>query len=133
MIKGLMGTTGVIVSGGNTSLPYIGPNASNPIQGMIRVNNADFEVFNGSAWQSLPSSYATVSLDQETQDLLMWARTQRQLEWNRATLIENNPALQKAYEAVQRAEANFDILSKFVEHDKEYTSVLAGYNFSSSP
>jgi hypothetical protein len=100
---------------------------------MIRVNNADFEVFNGSAWQSLPSSYATVSLDQETQDLLMWARTQRQLEWNRATLIANNPALENAYKAVLRAEANFDILSKFVEHDKEYKSVLAGYNLSSSP
>jgi hypothetical protein len=117
MIKGLMGTTGVTVSGGNTSLPYISPNANNPIQGMIRVNNADLEVFNGTGWQSLPSSYATVTLDQETQDLLMWARTQRQLEMNRATLIENNPALENAYKAILRAEQNFDILSKFVEND----------------
>ena len=117
MIKGLMGTTGVTVSGGNTSLPYISPNANNPIQGMIRVNNADLEVFNGTGWQSLPSSYATVTLDQETQDLLMWARTQRQLQLIRATLISNNPALENAYKAVLRAEKNFDILSKFVEND----------------
>jgi len=117
MIKGLMGTGGLTVNGGNVSLPYISPNASNPVHGMIRINNTDFEVFNGTSWQQLPSSYATVSLDQDTQDLLQWARTQRQLEQNRATLIENNPALENAYRAVLRAEANFDILSKFVEND----------------
>jgi hypothetical protein len=117
MIKGLMGTTGVTVAGGDTSLPYIPPNANNPIQGMIRVNNADLEVFNGTGWQSLPSSYATVTLDQDTQDLLQWARTQRALERNRAVLIELNPALENAYKAILRAEQNFDILSKFVEND----------------
>jgi len=128
MIKGIMGTPGVTVSGGNTSLPYIGSNANNPIQGMIRINNTDLEVFNGTGWQSLPSSYATVSLDQDTQDLLQWARTQRQLELNRATLIENNPALEKAYKAILRAEQNFDILSKFVEEDQH--GIVVGYNFN---
>jgi len=117
MIKGLMGTQGITVSGGDVSLPYIPPNANNPIQGMIRINNTDFEVFNGTGWQSLPSSYATVKLDQDTQDLLTWARTQRTLERNRAVLIENNPALENAYKAILRAEANFDILTKFVEND----------------
>jgi hypothetical protein len=119
MIKGLMGTTGVTVAGGNVSLPYIGSNTTNPIQGMIRINNTDFEVFNGTGWQQLPSSYATVGLDQDSQDLLQWARTQRQLDLDRKTLIKNNPALAKAYEAVKRAEDNFDILSKFVEHDND--------------
>jgi hypothetical protein len=117
MIKGLMGTCGVTVSGGNTSLPYISSNPNNPIQGMIRINNTEFEVFNGTGWQSLPSSYATVSIDQEILDLIQWARTQRQLEQNRDTLIKNNPALEKAHEAIKRAEANFELLEKFVEHD----------------
>lgn len=117
MIKGLMGTCGVTVSGGDTSLPYINQNPSNPIQGMIRINMTALEVFNGTVWQTLPSSYATVTLDQDILDIIQWARTQRTLEMNRATLIANNPALEKAYEAVKRAEANFDILSKFVEHD----------------
>lgn len=117
MIKGLTGTCGVTVSGGDTSLPYINQNPNNPIQGMIRINMTALEVFNGTSWQSLPSSYATVSLDQDTQDLLQWARTQRTLERNRAVLIENNPALENAYKAILRAEQNFDILSKFVEND----------------
>jgi hypothetical protein len=117
MIKGIMGNKGVVVSGGDTSLPYINQNPNNPIQGMIRINMTALEVFNGTAWQALPSSYATVSLDQDSLDLLQWARTQRQLELNRATLIENNPALENAYKAILRAEQNFDILSKFVEND----------------
>jgi hypothetical protein len=122
MIKGIMGSQGVVVSGGNTALPYIGSNAANPIQGMMRVNGTEIEVFNNTGWQTIGTSYATVSLDPESQDLLQWARTQRQLEQNRATLIKNNPALQKAYEAVKRAEDNFDILSKFVEYDVDYVS-----------
>jgi hypothetical protein len=117
MIKGLQGTIGVTVNGGMNSLPYIAPNNNNPVQGMIRINNTDLEVFNGTVWQSLPSSYATVSLDQDTQDLLQWARAQRTMAMNRLTLAQNNPALMKALEAVKRAEDNFELLSKFVEYD----------------
>jgi hypothetical protein len=128
MIKGIMGNKGVVVSGGDVSTPYINNNSSNPIQGMIRLWGTDFQVFDGTAWIQLASSYATVSLDQETKDLLQWARTQRQIEQNRATLIENNPALENAYRAVLRAEQNFDILSKFVENDEP--GIVVGYNFN---
>jgi hypothetical protein len=131
MIKGIMGNKGVVVSGGDVSTPYINNNSSNPIQGMIRLWGNDFQVFDGNMWIQLASSYATVSLDQDSQDLLQWARTQRQLEQNRATLIENNPALEKAYKAVLRAEQNFDILAKFVEPDEP--GIVVGYNFGASP
>ena len=114
MIKGLQGVTGITVTGGNTALPYVGPNPNNPLTGMIRINNTELEVFNGNSWQMLSSSYATVSLDQDILDIVQWARTQRQLQLNRETLVKNNPALQKAYEAVQRAEENFDILQRIV-------------------
>jgi hypothetical protein len=117
MIKGLMGNQGVVVSAGNTSVPYVNQNSSNPMQGMIRIWGTDMQVFDGSAWVTMSTSYATVSLDAESQDLLQWARTQRTLQLNRDILIKNNPALQKAYESIKRAEANFDILAKFVEND----------------
>ena len=129
MIKGIMGNKGVTVGAGDVSTPYINNNSSNPMQGMIRLWGTDFQVFDGNAWIQLASSYATVSLDQDTQDLLLWARTQRQLERNRATLIENNPALEKAHKAILRAEQNFDILSKFVEEDNEH-GIVVGYNFN---
>jgi len=120
MIKGLMGTKGIVVSGGNTSMPYVNMasgSLGNPMQGMLRIHGSDMQVFDGSSWQDIATSYATVELDQETQDLLMWARAQRTMAMNRMTLAQNNPALMKALEAVKRAEDNFDILSKFVEND----------------
>jgi hypothetical protein len=86
---------------------------------MIRINNTDFEVFSGTGWQSLPSSYATVGLDQDTQDLLSWARAQRTMQLNRLTLAQNNPAMLKALEAIKRAEENFELLEQFVKYDKE--------------
>jgi len=119
MIKGLMGEKGIVVGSGNTSVPYINQNQSNPMQGMIRVWGTDMQVFDGSAWMNIATSYATVSLDQETQDLLMWAKAQRVMAMNRLTLAQNNPALMKALEKLKKAEDNFELLSKFVEHDKE--------------
>jgi hypothetical protein len=115
MLKGLTGVCGVTVSGGNPSLPYINPNPNNPIQGMIRVNGSDFQVFDGHSWQQLATGYSTVSLDQEILDVIQWARTQRTIALNRMTLAQNNPALMRALEAVKRAEDNFEFLSKFVE------------------
>ena len=128
MIKGLMGTCGVTVSGGNTSLPYVSPNANNPVTGMIRINNTELEVFNGTSWQQISSSYATVSLDQEILDVIQWARAQRTMAMNRLTLAQNNPALMKALEKLKKAEDNFELLAKFVEHDEP--GIVVGYNFN---
>ena len=114
MIKGLQGVTGVTVTGGNTSIPYVNPNPNNPLTGMIRINNTELEVFNGSNWQMMSSSYATVALDQEVLDVIQWARAQRTMAMNRLTLAQNNPALMKALEAVKRAEDNFELLSRIV-------------------
>ena len=119
MIKGLTGSQGVTVSGGNTALPYVNQNSINPVQGMLRIWGTDMQVFDGATWMPISTSYATVSLDQDTQDLLQWARAQRTMALNRMTLAQNNPALMKALEAVKRAEDNFELLSKFVEYDLE--------------
>jgi len=128
MIKGIMGTVGITVSGGNTSLPYVNQNPSNPIQGMLRINMTELEVFTGTAWQQVPSSYATVSLDQEILDVIQWARAQRTMAMNRLTLAQNNPALMKALEKLKKAEDDFELLSKFVEYDEP--GIVVGYNFN---
>lgn len=118
MIKGLTGGAGVVVNDGHASLPYVSTNANNPCQGMIRVNGTDLQVFDGSAWWPVPVNYPTVELDGHTQSLLRWVETQRTIAFNRMEAVRQNPALAKAFEAIARAEANFDILAKFVEHDQ---------------
>ena len=115
-----MGSKGVMVMSGNTSVPYVSQNNTNPMQGMIRIWGSDMQVFDGNNWMTMSSSYATVELDQDTQDLLQWARAQRTMAMNRMTLAQNNPALMKALEAVKRAEDNFELLSKFVDPDYDY-------------
>jgi hypothetical protein len=117
MIKGIMGGQGLVVNGGNTSVPYINQNPNNPMQGMIRVSGSDMQVFDGHNWMHLSSSYATVELDPNTQSLLNWVEAQRTMSFKRMEAVQRNPALTKAFEAIARAEANFDILAKFVEHD----------------
>jgi hypothetical protein len=119
MIKGLSGSVGIDVSGGNVSIPYIGPNHNNPVQGMIRINNTDMEVFNGTGWQTLNTSYATVSLDDDTQSLLQWARKERTRQIDRERKAQEHPSLQKALEAIERAEANFDLLDKITNSEKQ--------------
>ena len=114
MIKGLLGEKGIVVGSGNTNVPYVNQNHSNPMQGMIRVWGTDMQVFDGSAWMNMTTSYATVSLDQETQDLIMWAKAQRQMAMNRLTLAQNNPALMKALEKLKKAEDNFELLQRIV-------------------
>ena len=121
MIKGITGGQGVVAGGGSMSYPYIPQNSNNPIQGMIRLNGQDMQVFDGSSWITLSASYATVSLDPEVMDLLQWARAQRDMALNRMKLAQKNPALLKALEAIKRAEDNFELLEKFVEHDVEST------------
>lgn len=122
MIKGLMGGQGVNVNGGNTSVPYVTMNNSNPMQGMMRIWGSDMQVFDGNNWMTLSTSYATAELDAHTQSLLKWVEAQRTMAFNRMEAVQKNPALTKAYEAIARAEANFDILAKFVEHDNDTTS-----------
>ncbi len=119
MLKGLMSGKGTVVSGGSASYPYIPMNSNNPIQGMLRLNNQDMQVFDGASWLTVGSSYASVDLDADTQSLLAWARNERDKQFIREERIRNNPALKKAYEAIQRAEANFDILDKIIGDESD--------------
>lgn len=120
MIKGLMGSKGIVVSGGNTSVPYVNMSSGhmgNPMQGMLRLSGSDMQVFDGSAWVNIAASYATVELDAHSQSLLSWVEAQRTMSYKRLDAAQKHPALTKALEAIARAEANFDLLAKFVEND----------------
>ena len=116
-----MGSNGLVVNGGNTSVPYInmttGGNNSNPMQGMMRISGTEMQVFDGTTWMNLASSYATVELTGEVQSIIQWAREERNKQLERTKLVKDNPALQKALEAIERAEANFELIAKFVEND----------------
>ena len=95
MIKGL--TTGskyTVVSAGNTSVPYINPNMNNPIQGMLRISGSDLQVFDGTSWIVMNTSYATVGLSQDTEQILDWAKNKMREEHELEQLAKENVAIQ---------------------------------------
>jgi hypothetical protein len=121
MIKGLQGISGITVSGGNTALPYVGPNINNPITGMLRINGTEMEVFNGSSWQMLSTSYATVSLDQDILDIVQWARKRRDEESKWYSLASSNEAVRIALEQLEQAKTRLE-LTAILSRDHETTN-----------
>ena len=124
MIKGITSNSAwLTVQNGSTS-NYINNYTGAQGVGNMRFNttNQNMEVFDGNNWQQLNMAYASVDLNSEAQQLLEWARNERNRKWAIEAKMKNNPALRKAYEAIQRAEENFDLIYKFVEHDSDTQS-----------
>jgi len=145
MIKGITGSDGVFVDVGDTSLPYINQNSSNPMQGMIRIWGSDMQVFDGTAWVNMSTTYATVRMDS---GIVNWVRDKQAKEAEQKKELEylkrraeEHPSLKKAYQAIIRAEeqlnelidkavADFKILDKLVGQEQDQwadeVSVQAG-------
>ena len=122
MIKGLMGSKGVNVLGGNTSLQYVNQSISNPMQGMIRVWGTDMQVFDGNGWSNIQSSYATVELDADSQSLLEWARNKRSEELQHKNLADKHPAVKIALENLVKAKEQLDVTIILSEEYEQTTS-----------
>jgi hypothetical protein len=122
MIKGLTGTCGVTVSGGNTALPYIGPNTNNPMTGMLRINATEMEVFNGSSWQQISSSYATVSMDQDILDIVQWARKKRDEEDKWYKLASSNEAVRIALDHLEQAKTRLELIAHLARDYEQTTN-----------
>lgn len=141
MIKGLMGADGVFVDGGNNSLPYHSPNSNDSFSGVLRLNGSDIQYYSNGAWNNLPTSYATVRMDSS---IMSWVRDKQAKEASdkaaRDYMVrraKEYPGLQKALEAVERAEAerdnsvkeaiaNFHILDKIAgEADNSFMPMSA--------
>jgi hypothetical protein len=120
MIKGLMGSNGIAVNGGNTSLQYVNQNVSNPMQGMIRVWGTDMQVFEGTSWTTIQTSYATVELDTETLMLLEWAKTKKRDEEMLLTLPSDHPSVKAAKQNLNNAKLEV----KRLEEQLKITEIL---------
>lgn len=129
MIKGLMGSDGVFVDGGNNALPYHSTQQGDSFSGVLRLSGNDIQYYSSGAWINLPTSYATVRMDSS---VLSWVRGKQAEEAKHKAEIEamkkraqEHPSLAKAYEAIERAEQelnagidraveNFKLLDKLV-------------------
>ena len=115
-----MGSNGIAVNGGNTSLQYVNQNVSNPMQGMIRVWGTDMQVFEGTSWTNIQTSYATVELDTETKMLLEWAKTKKKDEEMLLTLPSDRPSVKTAKQNLNKAKLEV----KRLEEQLKITEIL---------
>jgi hypothetical protein len=105
------------VSGGQPATTYINPYSGAQGAGMMRYNGSNYniEVYDGTMWQTLQSSHASVQLDSEAISILDWAKEKQRQEMELESLSLNHPAVKAAYENVKRAKEHLQttiILSK---------------------
>ena len=128
MIKGLapMGKY-TVVSGGNTSVPYVNQNINNPIQGMIRINGTDTQVFDGSNWIVINTSYASVGLSPEAESLLDWARKKRSEEMELEALASTNPTIKDLVDTIKQKQEQIQIVRTLIKQEHGESAVSIPY------
>lgn len=94
-------TSPYVVVGGGT-MPYIGANSNNPMQGMIRFNGNSMETFNGTHWTAVNTTIG-VGLSLDAIHAIDWAKERMQQEKEWTQLAEKNKAVQIALDSLQQA------------------------------
>lgn len=106
---------GINVVGSSYNTPYI--DMSRPSSGMVRYNGSsnNLEIYDGSAWIQMSSSFPTIELSYEVQQLLEWARQKRDNELRLKELSVDSPALQDAIATLKKAQEQVEILAALVK------------------
>lgn len=98
MIQNISGGPGIVVQGGNSSQVYINsspPGTAVPA-GQLRYHNHMIEVWDGSSWRSVSSSYTNISLENGLYEALEWARKKMYEERELEALAKEYPILEDA-------------------------------------
>ena len=102
MIRNITSGPGITVSGSVYNAPYI--DTTRASAGMVRYVGGNFEVYDGSSWLPLQSSYPTVELDGVTQEAIQWTRRRMEEEKRMLELAKNHPTVADALADRDRAE-----------------------------
>jgi len=102
MIRNITSGTGITVSGSVYNAPYI--DTTRASAGMVRYIGGNLEVYDGSSWLPLQSSYPTIELDGVTVETIQWARRRMEEEKRMLELARNHPTVADALTARERAE-----------------------------
>lgn len=111
MIKGLVtgNTGGYLMAGVSGYTPYVSPNSSNPLTGVIRMNGSQAEVFDGSTWQMI-GCYGDVSLSQTAIQALDWCQRKMIEEAKIKELAEKSPTVADAFAAYEEARSKLEMV-----------------------
>jgi 23S rRNA maturation-related 3'-5' exoribonuclease YhaM len=102
MIRNITSGYGIQVSGSVYNAPYI--DTTRASAGMVRYVGGNLEVYDGSSWLPLQSSYPQVELDGVTQEAVAWTRRKMEEEKRMLELAKTHPTVADALLARDRAE-----------------------------
>ena len=90
---------------GLSYLPYISSNTANPLHGMIRLKDSNFEVFdaNANCWHVLYGTNVRLAPSTLAQDVLKWAQKRMQAEAQAERLAQTNATVADALETYNKA------------------------------
>ena len=102
MIRNLTAGPGIHIANNSYSTPYI--DMTRPSAGMVRYNNNNLEIYDGSSWMIMQSSYPQVELDGVAQEAIQWVRRKIEEEKKLLELAKTHPTVADALLARDRAE-----------------------------
>jgi hypothetical protein len=113
MIRNITGGYGIHVSGSVYNAPYI--DTTRASAGMVRYTSGNLEVYDGSSWLPLQSSYPQVELSGEVQSIINWAQVKMAEEARIQELAAKHPTVADALLALHRAEEQVRIVVSLAE------------------
>ena len=125
-VRTVLGGVGVNVSGGAmNSAPYI--NMNSPSAGLMRYNGNgnNVEVYDGTTWHIMYSSQVHISLDNDTYDLLSWARKKRDEERELERQAAENPTIKDLANKVKLYQDQIKMVQTLMKKDHEWVTAEA--------
>jgi hypothetical protein len=113
MIRNITGGEGIHISGSIYNAPYI--DTTRASAGLVRYVGGNLEVYDGSSWLPLASSYPQIELDSVTQSVVRWAMQKMAEEARIKELAAKHPTVADALEAVAKAEEQVRIVAALVD------------------
>lgn len=98
------------VDNGYSSMPYVSPNANNPMQGMLRMNGSNMEVFDGTSWISVGLQNINISLNQQAVQALDWCQKKIIEETKLTELAKNSPTIADALASYNEARTKLEMI-----------------------
>jgi hypothetical protein len=113
MIRNITGGEGIHISGSIYNAPYI--DTTRASAGLVRYVGGNLEVYDGSSWLPLASSYPQIELDSVTQSVVRWAMQKMAEEARIKELAAKHPSVADALDALKKAEEQVQIVAALVE------------------
>jgi hypothetical protein len=122
IINGIVGDAYITVSGGSAPVQHVAPNGNNPMQGMLRINNTDIQVFDGNTWRSVSTGWAAITLNPVYQETLHWAQKKMHEEKEMLRLAEKHASVKIALDNLNKAKQQLDVTIILSNEHNESTS-----------